>query len=63
MNTTNSKVEVRFNVRTADWLEKEVKQRLEEEYAHHMTKGGELVLTSQSAREQAANQKEVLARL
>lgn len=32
VNTTNSKVELRFNVWSADWLDKEVKKRLVEEY-------------------------------
>ena len=48
VNKVNSKVDIRFNVDEADWIPDEAKQRLKQEWAHHINKEGQLFLQSQS---------------
>lgn len=50
VNKVNTKVEIRFNVREADWIPDEVKQRLVQYYPTKISKDGDLIVTSQEDR-------------
>ncbi|KAG5193177.1 hypothetical protein JKP88DRAFT_260948 [Tribonema minus] len=59
----NTKVEVRFVVDEADWLEYDVRQRLKEYQAGRVNKTGELIVTCQEHRTQKANRMEAIGKL
>jgi hypothetical protein len=46
----NTRVEVRFHVMSADWMEEDVRQRLSEQQSNRINKAGELVISSQEHR-------------
>ncbi len=50
VNKVNTKAEVRFNVRQADWLTREVKDRLLDYQSAKINKDGDLIVSSQEHR-------------
>lgn len=63
VNKVNTKVELRFHVRNADWLPSDVKARLIEDNANRMNKDGELIVTAQESRSQASNMELALGKV
>lgn len=63
VNKVNSKVELRFNVNGAEWLTKQIKDRLYELYPNKINTEGEFFLTSQEHRTQEKNKKEAYKKL
>ncbi len=55
VNKVNTKVEVRFNLNEADWLESDVRERLRTQQASRLTRNGDIVFTSQEHRTQLLN--------
>ena len=62
VNKTSSKVLLRWSVRTSEALGEEDRARLEERLAPRLTESGELLLSSNTHREQSRNVDEVVAR-
>ena len=48
VNKVNTKVDLRFQLENAEWLEENVKLRVKELYPNHVNKEGEVFLSSQS---------------
>jgi len=63
VNTTDSAVQLRFDVRNSPHLPEAVKARLELLAGSRLTRDGVLVLRSEGARSQALNRQEVRERL
>ena len=63
VNKVNSKAEVRFSVKSADWIPSEVKARLKEYQANKINNDGELVVTCQEHRTQIQNKKVCLEKV
>jgi protein subunit release factor B len=47
VNKVNTKVDIRFNVASADWLTDHAKERIRKMYGNKINGEGEFVLTSQ----------------
>ncbi|XP_074648722.1 large ribosomal subunit protein mL62-like [Tubulanus polymorphus] len=63
VNTTNSKVELRFHVKEAVWLNEDVKVKLAEKERNRINKDGFLILSSDRTRKQILNQADCLDKL
>lgn len=63
VNKVNTKVELRFEVRTADWMPGEVRDRFQEQQANRINKDGFFSLQSQESRTQGQNRKAAVAKL
>ena len=63
VNKVNTRVEVRFNVKSASWIPKEVRDRIIEQQESRMNKEGELIIYSQEHRTQGRNREECLKKL
>lgn len=63
VNKVNTKVELRFNVDTADWLAAEVKKKLREIHKNSINQEGELIVTSQIGRTQERNRDDAFDKL
>ena len=63
MNKVNTKVELRFHVKNADWIPMEVRERLAENEHNRISKEGFMTLTSQEYRTQNQNRKDVIKKL
>jgi protein subunit release factor B len=63
VNKVNTKVEYRFKVDTAEWIEQETKERLRELYPNKINNEGEFILTCQEHRTQEQNRKEAEKKL
>ena len=63
VNTTDSAVQLRFDVANSPSLPDAVKRRLEQIAGRRMTAEGILILRSEGSRSQLMNRQEVLARL
>lgn len=63
VNKLSTKVELRFLVKDADWIPREVRDRLNTQQANRINKDGYLSLTSQEYRTQAQNRKAAVAKL
>jgi len=63
VNKVNTKVELRFNVRAADWLPADVKARLIDDNSNRMNKEGELIVTASESRSQSANMDSALRKV
>jgi peptidyl-tRNA hydrolase ICT1 len=63
VNKVNTKVELRFNVDLADWLNDKAKIRLKELYPNKINKEGDFILTSQEHRTQEQNRREAEKKL
>ncbi|CAL1616673.1 unnamed protein product [Knipowitschia caucasica] len=55
VNKVNTKAEVRFHVRTADWIPEDVRQKILEKNKNRINKSGELLVTSEVSRSQHRN--------
>lgn len=62
VNTSSTKVELRFDVEGTDALEETSKQRVRDALGNRLTKEGVLVLTASEHRSQARNREAVVAR-
>ncbi len=63
VNKVNTKVEVRFNLNEADWLENDVRERLRTQLASRLTRNGDIVFTSQEHRTQLLNKATAIAKV
>lgn len=63
MNKLNTKVEVRFHVKSADWLAAEVRARLIELQKGRINQAGEFIVTAQEHRTQERNRVEALEKV
>lgn len=63
VNKVNTKVEIRFHVMQADWLPREVRERLRQKSANRINKDGYLNIASQDHRTQVQNRKAALKKL
>ena len=63
VNKVNTKAEIRFNIKEADWLPEEVKARLEASEIGNVNKLGELVITAQEYRTQKQNRELCIEKL
>jgi protein subunit release factor B len=63
VNKVATKVEVRFSLPEADWLEESVKERLREQHRHRINKAGEMVIVSSRYREQRRNLEDCILKL
>ncbi|XP_071402152.1 large ribosomal subunit protein mL62 [Centroberyx affinis] len=55
VNKVSTKAEVRFHVRTADWIPEDVRQKILEKNKNRINKAGELLVTSEQSRSQQRN--------
>ncbi len=46
MNKVNSKAEIRFNLKEADWITEQGKNKLQLKYKGYITKDGEIIISS-----------------
>jgi len=63
VNTSNTKVEVRFNVEEADWIPIWIKKQFMISQKHRINKRNEFVITSEKTRTQLLNQADCLDRI
>lgn len=63
VNTSNTKVEVRFNLDEADWIPLWIKKQFAEDHKHRINKKNEFVITSEKTRTQLLNQADCLDRI
>ncbi|CAK9796915.1 Peptidyl-tRNA hydrolase ICT1, mitochondrial [Anthophora quadrimaculata] len=63
VNRTNTKVDVRFHVKSATWLSEEIKDKLLEKNENKITKGGYLTIKSELTRSQQLNLADALEKL
>ncbi|XP_076645390.1 large ribosomal subunit protein mL62 [Halictus rubicundus] len=63
VNTTNSKVDIRFQVQSAKWLSEEIKEKLIEKYTTKLSKDGHLIIKSELTRSQQLNLADALEKL
>uniref|UniRef100_A0A0B6ZMY7 Large ribosomal subunit protein mL62 n=1 Tax=Arion vulgaris TaxID=1028688 RepID=A0A0B6ZMY7_9EUPU len=63
VNTTNSKVEIRFHVESASWIPDWIKPRVTEQAEGKITKDGFLVIRSDMTRKQILNQADCMNKL
>ena len=63
VNKLNTKVDVRFLVREADWIPDEVRERLQQQQASRINKEGYLAVQAQEYRTQAQNRKAAIQKL
>lgn len=63
VNKVNTKVELRFNVDDATWIDYMTKQRLKEYFPNKINSEGEFFLTSQEHRTQEENREEAFKKL
>ncbi|CAA0831487.1 Class I peptide chain release factor [Striga hermonthica] len=62
-NIVNSKIEMRFNVKNALWLNEKVRERIMQMEKYRINKDGEIVITSSKTRTQQGNFEDALAKL
>jgi protein subunit release factor B len=63
VNKVNSKAEIRFCVKSADWLPEEVRTRLLDYQSNRINNDGELIVTSQEHRQQSKNKEACLGKM
>jgi len=63
VNTSNTKVEVRFNLDEAHWIPIWIKKQFVEDHKHRINKNNEFVLTSDRTRTQLLNQADCMDRI
>lgn len=63
VNTVNTKVDLRFKVEEADWLNDEVKQKLIEMNKNRLSKDGYLIIKSDRTRSQQLNLADAISTL
>ncbi|XP_034426550.1 peptidyl-tRNA hydrolase ICT1, mitochondrial isoform X1 [Hippoglossus hippoglossus] len=55
VNKVSTKAEVRFHVKTADWIQEDVRRKIFEKNQNRINKAGELLVTSELSRSQHRN--------
>lgn len=55
VNKVNTKAQLRFHVKSADWIPTEAKERFSVQQAHRMNNDGEFIITSQEQRWESAS--------
>ncbi|XP_062234909.1 peptidyl-tRNA hydrolase ICT1, mitochondrial [Platichthys flesus] len=55
VNKVSTKAEVRFHVKTADWIQDDVRQKIFDKNQNRINKAGELLVTSELSRSQHRN--------
>ncbi|XP_070783629.1 large ribosomal subunit protein mL62 [Enoplosus armatus] len=55
VNKVSTKAEVRFHVKTADWIPEDVRKKIFEKHKNRINKAGELIVTSELSRSQQRN--------
>jgi len=63
VNTSSTKVEVRFNVEEADWIPLWIKKQFTIDQKHRINKRNEFIITSEKTRTQLLNQADCLDRI
>lgn len=63
VNKVNTKVEFRFKVENAEWIERETKERLKELFPNKINNEGDFIITCQEHRTQEQNRKEAERKL
>lgn len=63
VNKVNSRVQLRFKVKEAEWLPEIVRDAIFEKHKNKLTKDGELLLESQASRSQENNRKVAITKL
>ena len=63
VNKLKTRVQIRFDIHSADWLPPEVKQAILTKYKNRFTKEGILILESQCTRNRVSNERDVLIKL
>lgn len=63
VNKVNTKAQLRFHVKSADWIPTEAKERFSVQQAHRMNNDGEFIITSQEQRSQTRNKADCLKKL
>ncbi len=63
VNKVNTKVELRFKIEEADWLDFMTRERLKELFPNKINSDGEFILTSQEHRTQEENREKALQKL
>lgn len=63
VNKVNTKVDMRFLVKEADWIPEEVRERLQQQQASRINKEGYLAIQAQEYRTQAQNRKAAVNKL
>ena len=63
VNKLNTKAEVRFNLNDSRWIDEEVKKKFKELHPNFMNAKGEVIVTSQTCREQKANLNDAIMKL
>ncbi|KAL1556785.1 peptidyl-tRNA hydrolase [Salvia divinorum] len=59
----NTKVDMRFNVKTALWLDEKVRERIIQMEKHRINKDGEIVISSKKSKAQKSNAEDAIAKL
>ncbi|KAL7111461.1 hypothetical protein ACP275_05G089400 [Erythranthe tilingii] len=63
VNKVNTKVDMRFNVKNADWLNERVRERIMQMEKNRINRDGEIVISSTKTRTQKGNVDDALAKL
>ncbi|CAL4938524.1 unnamed protein product [Urochloa decumbens] len=63
VNKVNTKVDMRFNVKEADWLGERIKERILQAEKNRINKDGELVISSTKTRTQKGNIEDALQKI
>ncbi|KAB1217081.1 Peptidyl-tRNA hydrolase ICT1, mitochondrial [Morella rubra] len=63
VNKVNTKVDMRFNVKSADWLSDRIKEKIIQMEKNRINKDGELVISSTKTRTQKGNIQDALEKL
>ncbi|GAB2274103.1 hypothetical protein Dimus_008874 [Dionaea muscipula] len=63
VNKVNTKVDMRFNVKKADWLSERMRERIMQMEKNRVNKDGEIVVTSTKTRTQQGNIEDALSKL
>ncbi|GFQ05038.1 peptidyl-tRNA hydrolase ict1 mitochondrial [Phtheirospermum japonicum] len=62
-NKVNTRVDMRFNVKNALWLNEKVRERIMQMEKNRINKDGEIVITSSKTRTQQGNAEDAMAKL
>jgi protein subunit release factor B len=63
VNKLNTKAELRFEIDSASWIPREVRERLKEYQSNKINNSGELLVTSQEFRTQSRNKEDCVEKL
>jgi ribosome-associated protein len=63
VNKVNSKVEIRFHVKTAHWIPEELRKSFEEKYSNRINSEGFFIVTSTKERSQQLNLKDCMQKI